>query len=257
MPDQSSSSGYGQAAPADSAHPYNITKFIVRQLMNKMVTAKVVQVVAVYKTDGTLVAQGDTGVVGVTGHVDVQPLVGMQDGVGNTMPHGVVHGIPFCRSQGGTNAVIMDPQVGDIGLMVVADRDISAAKTNRAPSAPGSKRSFDIADGMYVLSLLNSAPPTQWVRFTDTGIELIDKNGNKVTMDPAGIMSTPDDGKTSIVVAPGKITLTADEIITHARNKNVWDAGGTGFVYTPSTIDNYTTGVPVTNHSPTPPEVPT
>jgi hypothetical protein len=171
--------------------------------MNKMVTAKIVKIVAVYAADGASVPQADTGVVGMTGTVDVQPLVNLQDGVGNNMPHGIVHGIPFGRTQGGANAIISDPQVGDIGIMVVADRDSSSVKTNRAQAPPGSRRTYNIADGMYVCSLLTQGDPKQWVRFRDDGLEFVDANGNKIVTTPQGTTLTDSNGNTTAWNAEG------------------------------------------------------
>lgn len=190
-------SGYGQWGPTDGSHPYNVNKFIIEQLMNRLVTAKIVQVTAVFGSDGSAVAQADTGQVGPTGTVSVRPLVSLQDGVGNTQSHGIVNGIPFSRVQGGKNAVIMDPQEGDIGIMVVADRDSSAVKSSRAAAAPGSRRKYDIADGMYVCSLLNSGGPAQYVRFRDDGIDILDVNKNEVKTTPAGLTIKDSNGNVS------------------------------------------------------------
>lgn len=98
-----------------------------------------------------------TGVQPV-GLVDVQPMVHQQDGVGRTVPHGVIHNVPYIRMQGGARAILCDPAVGDIGLIVVCGRDISGVKANRAPAPPGSFRQNDMADAIYLGGLLNAAP---------------------------------------------------------------------------------------------------
>jgi hypothetical protein len=128
-PPSPGASGYGQYQPTDGNDPYNVNEFICNQLINKRVTCKIVQVMKVYSADGNAVSGDKTGIVGLTGTLSVQPLTDMQDGIGNRTPHGEVHGIPFSRVQGGANAIIADPQEGDIGLMVIEDRDISAVKT--------------------------------------------------------------------------------------------------------------------------------
>lgn len=242
-------SGYGQFEPSDGAHPFNVQKFIIEQAINKVVTAKIVRVTGVFNAEGGAVGPNDTGQIGQTGRLSVQPLVALQDGQGNTQPHGIVNGIPFSRSQGGANAVIMDPQIGDIGIMIVADRDSSAVKNSRDGAAPGSKRTFDIADGMYVCSLLNTEVPVQYVRFKEDGIELVDKNGNSIITNAEGMTIT----------SPGTLTLNAKKIVTHATDESAWDVNGTGFVYSlaGTQIDTYTNGVPSTGHPPMPPKVPT
>jgi hypothetical protein len=130
--------------------------------------------------------------------VDVMPLVSQVDGNNNTQRHGVVYGLPYFRIQGGANAVICDPVVGDIGYVVVSDRDISSVKSNAAkitgsanPSSsnqvtPGSSRRNDLADGVYVGGILN-ATPKQYIQFTATGITIADMNGNQIIMGPGSV----------------------------------------------------------------------
>lgn len=63
--------------------------------------------------------------------------------------------------------------------------------------------------------------------------------------------------RTGIVVSdPAEITATAPKLVLHAINEIAVDAGGTGFVITPSGITYYENGVPVTNKPPAPPQVP-
>lgn len=149
--------GYaGLQTLADSAGEFNVMRFIIAQAMGRMATATLVQVKAV-----------DTGAQ----TVDMQILVNQVDGAGQAVPHATIFGIPYVRIQGGANAIIMDPHVGDIGLAVFASRDISSVKANKGPANPGSRRVFDYADGLYVGGVLNGTP-TQFVRFTDAGIEV-------------------------------------------------------------------------------------
>jgi hypothetical protein len=106
--------------------------------------------------------------------VDVQPLVNQIDGSNppNATPHTIIYGVAYLRMQGGSNAIIMDPEPGDIGLAVFASRDISKVKSTQGQANPGSLRAFDFADGMYVGGMLNAAP-TQYVQFAPTGITIV------------------------------------------------------------------------------------
>lgn len=228
--DSKSGQGYpGQQGLTDATTDYNHFIFLIEQVLARVRTACLVEVMAVH-------VDGDVSPVGF---VDAKPIVKMMDGSGKTFPHGTIFSLPYCRMQGGANAVICDPKPGDIGVAVICDRDISSVKANRGEAAPGSRRRFGLADGVYVCGALN-AKPTCYVLIKD----------QNVTM-------TPDDGVTSIVMTPGKITFTAAEIVSHATTKNVFDANGTGFVYTAAQIDTYTDGVTTSHHPPTPPEVPT
>ena len=148
--------GYGQMDPNDSTDEFNKVAFLVQQIIGRLSTMKLVQVQAVN---------------GMT--VNVLPLVNQVDGSGNATPHGTVYNIPFKRVQSGANAIIMDPQVGDIGYVVVADRDISSVKNTKKQANPGSARRFDLADGVYdgSLPLLNGTP-TQTLQFGESGVTL-------------------------------------------------------------------------------------
>lgn len=155
--------GYaGQQGLTDDTSEFNRVSFVVSQIIGRKATMKLVQVKAVTNDGG----------VSAVGFVDVMPLVNQVDGLGNSTQQGIVFGLPYFRLQGGTNAVIMDPQVGDIGLAVVADRDISAVKATKAQANPGSKRQMDLADGVYVGGILNGVPE-QYIRFSAGLIEMV------------------------------------------------------------------------------------
>lgn len=193
--------GYGQLTPNDTASEMSVISFICKQMMAQMETMRLVQVKAVH-------GNGETDTAGT---VDVLPLVNQIDGRGNSTAHGTVYGIPWWRLQGGKNAVICDPVVGDIGYVSVSSRDISSVKATRKQSNPGSYRRFDLADGVYVGGVLNVAPD-QYVVFTETGVRLVDKNGNSVAMSDSGIVMTD---KFSHVVSMSStgITLKGNVIV--------------------------------------------
>jgi phage baseplate assembly protein gpV len=129
--------------------------------MARAATATLVMVKAVH----------NAGELAPVGLIDVQPMVAQIDGAGKTTPHGIIHNIPYMRVQGGANAVIIDPVVGDIGLAVFASRDISSVKATKQPSGPGSRRRHSMADGLYIGGFLN-AVPTQFIRFSGDGVEI-------------------------------------------------------------------------------------
>lgn len=145
------------------------------QLIARISTMKLVKVLAVNPT-----APG-------RGTVDVQPMVNQIDGDNRATPHGTVYGIPYRSWQYGKNAILADPAVDDMGMMVCADRDISAVKATNDIGPPGSSRQYDIADGVYLGGMLGTEDPEQYVKFADDGIILHDKNGNDITTSPTGI----------------------------------------------------------------------
>ena len=142
--------------------PFNAVAFLVDQMIAGKAWCMVVQV------------KGSSGSGGVSpvGTVDVQPMVDQVDGFGNKVPHGTIYQLPFFRLQGGMNAIIIDPAVGDIGIAVFAQRDISVVKATRAVAGPGSARQNDWADGLYLGGVLNGAP-SQYVRFHAGGVDIV------------------------------------------------------------------------------------
>jgi hypothetical protein len=196
--------GYGQQNPNDADSEHNYISFVAEQLIARLNVSKLVQVKAV-----------TGGGVNPAGTVDVFPLVSQVDGSGNPTAHGIISGIPWSRVQGGKNAIICDPQVGDYGYVVASDRDISNAKTvlSRSPPGdvskgvnPGSFRRYDIADGVYAGGALNVAP-NQYLIFTTTGVRLVDKNGNSIAMSSTGLVLTDSIGNV-LSMGSGGITVT-------------------------------------------------
>lgn len=172
-----------------SASHFHATQFLVKMMMSRICVATLVQVQAV---------TNDGGVVPV-GFVDILPMVNMLDGNDIATQHSAVRHCPYFRLQGGANAVIIDPEVGDIGIAVFADRDISSAVANQAQSNPGSRRRFDMADALYIGGFCNDTPE-QYIQFVTAG-----------------------DSKGITITSPTRITLNAPLI---ALNGMVTQAGG-------------------------------
>lgn len=152
----------GQDRQQTPASDYNAIRFLVTQLLNAVVTFDVVKVVKVT----------NSGELAPVGFVDVQPQVNQLTGDGQSVPHGIIYNLPYLRIQGGSNAVILDPKPGDLGVCGFCRRDISSVKSARGQANPGSFRTFNWADGIYLYSVLG-AVPDQFVRFSDDGIELV------------------------------------------------------------------------------------
>ena len=187
---------FGQQGTSDASTEFAVLAFIVRQALGKVRTGVVVKVLAVHG-----------GGVGVAPTVDVQPVVNQIDGIGTATAHGKIFNVPVARIQGGTNAIIIDPQVNDIGLMVVSDRDISAAKANNgAVSNPGSYRRHNLADGSYIGALLMPGTPNQYIIINTAGIKIVDSHGNVIQTTSAGITMT-DANSNSIAMGSSGINL--------------------------------------------------
>lgn len=162
--------------PKDMAGGIGTQEMIINSLIGRVATTTVCKVVAI-KPSGT----------DAVGLLDVMPLVLQVDGAGNTYKNAVIHNVPYFRYQGGVNAVIIDPKVGDLGICLVCSRDISKVKRTKDEAAPDSKRRYDWADSLYIGGILNGAP-TQFIHFLESGIDVVSTGvikmkGTKIVLD--------------------------------------------------------------------------
>lgn len=170
---------YGNVQPSDDASAYNELVFQIHAIMKRVNTCMPVQVTAV-----------KAGGLGPVGFVDVQVMVTQLTGNNTVVANPSIQNVPYFRVQGGKNAVIIDPQVGDIGVACFCQRDISSVKKVRAVAPPGSHRMFSFSDAVYFGGTLNGTPE-QYIKFDGSGIA---------------------------VYSPTKITCTAPEILMEAEN---------------------------------------
>jgi hypothetical protein len=187
------SDGYaGQQQTTDQTGDFNASSAIAAALIARIRNCTLVKVVAVTNVGGLM----------PVGMVDVQPMVNQLDGAGLATPHGLLHSLPYFRLQGGTDAVILDPKVGDIGIAVFADRDISSVSNTKAQANPSSGRRNSMADGLYIGGVLNGTP-VQYVQFQTSGITI--HSPTKITLSAPIIAINADQ----------TITATAGTSITH------------------------------------------
>ena len=158
--------------PQDTATDANSQQFLMHQfLMGKS-----------FITLGLVTGVSESGEV-----VSVKPMVTGFTGNGDIIPNQEpIHGVPVWRLQRGASAVIMPPVEGDIGLIAVCDRDITAVKKTKQSALPGSNRTHNYSDAIYLGGVLN-AEPSQYVKFANDGIDIVSPlvvqvNGNTVIM---------------------------------------------------------------------------
>lgn len=143
--------------PQDGGTDANAQAFMMQQMLmsNAFITLAVVDEVS---DDGDIVS--------------VKPMIDGFTGSGDRIPKTIIYGVPVWRLQRGASAVIMTPVAGDIGLIAICDRDISGVKATRESSLPGSNRTHNYADAIYLGGVLN-ADPSQYVRFANDGIDIV------------------------------------------------------------------------------------
>lgn len=229
------SSLFGYMVQENSGSEFNRAMFQGRRLTAQMRQMTPVRIVKVYAADGKTAAT--RGAVAASGFVDVQPIVSQVDGKGQKQDHTTIYHIPFSRNYGGDAAIIMDPVVGDIGHIHPADRDISAFKDQVTQGGstqtvlPGSQRRSSFSDSVFIGGTKNGTPK-QYITFTDQGMTVVDKNGNKIECTSSGMKLTPAGGTVTIqgnLKATGSVVAgngTGDQVTLQTHTHNA--AGGSG-----------------------------
>lgn len=192
----------GFASPEIPFNQFNSMKFVVERLLNKVQTTTICKVLKCTNSGG----------VSPIGYVNVQPMVNMVDSSGQAVAYPILYNVPYMRIQGGANAVILDPKAGDIGILSFASRDISKVKNSKVQNNPDSERTFDLADGLYLGGILNAAP-SQYVRFSDSGIELV--SPTKVTITSPSMVLNGAVTLNGGMTATGDVTASGISLATH------------------------------------------
>lgn len=211
---------YSQQKPSDSATEYATIQFVVQSILSRVATATLVRVDSCTNNGG----------LSPWGFVNVQPVISQVSGNNVAVQHGKLFRLPYLRLQGGTNAVIIDPAPGDVGLAVFCARDIGAAKDqgnlDQIKSGvilgvpPSSGRQYSMADGIYVGGMLN-AQPVQYVRFSSGGVEIV--SPTKITLQAPDVEIIASDtvsvqATTSVTVTSPDNTLSGTNNLTGTNN---------------------------------------
>jgi hypothetical protein len=150
----------------------------------------------------------NSGGLSPVGTLSVQPLVSSIDSSGIPWSHGTIYNVPYMRIQGGSNGIILDPAVGDIGIATVCDRDISGVKNTGKVSAPASNRKNDLSDMVYLMTIIGAAP-TQYVQFNSSGITILSPTKVTITAPNAQINAS-----TACNVTTANMTIDASSACT-------------------------------------------
>jgi len=162
-------------SPDESVQGAKQAEAIINGLIGKKFTTTIVKVLSV-----------EAGANSAVGFVDVVDMVQQMDADGNGLGGTIMYRLPYFRLQGGANAVVIDPVVGDIGMASMCMRDITTVKNTREESTPASRRICSPSDGLYVGGFLNSAPK-QFIEFLESGVNItstgvVTINGTKVVI---------------------------------------------------------------------------
>ena len=213
----------------DSATEWAMYRFIIAGMIAQVQTATPVKVVSCTNNGG----------LAPWGTVNVQPLVSQVFGDNTAVPYGQAFELPYFRLQGGANAVIIDPEPGDIGLACFCSRDISSLKQQSAIDqvkagstsgvTPASARQYNISDGFYMGGGLN-AQPTQYVRFSTDGIEMVSPTKIKLNA-PTIELDASDEvnitGTNKVTTNSAEVDITGSNTIVVNSPLNDIKGGGT------------------------------
>jgi hypothetical protein len=232
----------GQVNPGTLGTDFNVLSFVIQQILQNVQTASLVQIISCTNTGG----------LSPVGRVVVQPLVFQMTGTLQLVPHGEINDVPYLRIQGGTNAIILDPQPGDIGLAVFCSRDIANVKLNpvgavaAGGAAPGSFGSFDWADGLYLGGFLNGLP-TQYVQFSPAGITINSSTAIQLTAESITLTAPTVDINASTSVTVTTPTMIVSGTLTGGVVKTAAGRNLDTHIHTPGTYEAGST--PVTGDS--------
>ena len=142
----------GVATPNDLLDNYNSLIFVINQLIKNTINTVELVRVELINEDGT---------------IDVIPVVKRETADGTYAENGTIPNVKYIQYQAGTNAVIVKPQVGDIGLLLINKRDIS----NAQGGIVATNRMFNPCDGIYLGGVFGlNQNPVNFIEVNDSGI---------------------------------------------------------------------------------------
>ena len=149
----------GVAKPNDLLDSYNSLIFVINQFIKNTINTVELVRVELINEDGT---------------IDVIPVVKRETADGTYAENGTIPNVKYIQYQAGTNAVIVKPQVGDIGLLLINKRDIS----NAQGGIVATNRMFNPCDGIYLGGVFGlNQNPVNFIEVNETGTHI---NGGKL-----------------------------------------------------------------------------
>ena len=159
------SSKVGSLNPEIEEDSFNATTYLIEVLMNQINSIDLVRVTGI-NDDGT---------------INVIPIVQEVTAGGEPVPVVEISHIRYIRWQAGTNAVIMTPEIGDVGLFCICKKDISNAENGQIASY----RRWNLQDGIYLGGIfnLNVQPATKIeintdITITGTNVNIVAETAN-------------------------------------------------------------------------------
>ena len=177
------------------------TEQIIFNYLSKINTGEIVEITAV-----------DSSGNGPVGFVSVKPLLYRIGADNNNIELGEIHNVPYYRVQGGANAVICDPEVGDIGYCGFASRDTSLLKRTRSPVGPNVNRISDLSDA-FLISTWSKKAAVQYIWFKGNEVHI--KATSKIVLDAPEVSVTGKLTVSGIIESLTDIITKGIRLFTH------------------------------------------
>ena len=160
------------ARASDLVDDYNALIYIINSVVRNVNTADLVRVLSVDPATNTL---------------SVIPVVREANADGEMIEETPIFGIRYFQWQFGQNAIKGTPEIGDIGLIVTCRKDISSPESGMVQTY----RQYCPSDSIYIGGIfgLNIAP-TQYIEFTQNGINVTTLKDVNITCDKATVTAT-------------------------------------------------------------------
>jgi hypothetical protein len=146
--------------------------------------------------------------------VNAKPLVLGVSVDGEAVDNSIIYNLKYIRIQSGSSAIIIDPSIGDIGLVLVCDNDIEKVKVTKDYAMPSTCRMHSLSDSVYLGGFLNQEP-RQYIKFTEDGIEIYSPKQIKATAPTVVVEANNLTANVSVstnIVSGESISLTAPQI---------------------------------------------
>ena len=161
--------------------------------------------------------------VNIVGFVDIQLMIEQTNGQKKGNETAIICNVPYVRIQGGTNAVIIDPEINDLGVAIFSSRDITNFKEARRQTPPATWRKFSISDAIYIGGIRNQKP-VQYIHFRNDGIEIYSPKRVHITTPTVLIDSdntTINTSAKTTINANSSCEITTPTVLIHSDNTTI------------------------------------
>jgi hypothetical protein len=130
-----------------------------------------------------------------------------------------VKNVPICYARAGTAMITLPIKVGDTGMLIISQRDLSIWKEQGEFASQGLQSMFDINDGVYLPFVPNATN-----KISDYSIDCLEIRfgSDKISM--------KGDGKINItgeLIVSGEVTGNGIKLSTHTHGAGSYTAGAT------------------------------